>query len=344
MGLGTSILNFGKGIKEGYTTAVDMMSRSGDRGHSIFNPTFYRELKEGAPEQTVRQIIADPVTGRPTPTNVTKVEARAPISLAETPGRFLGAYSARLLTDVGNDSTRRFYWKFNHPMAISDTILENAIGDKAAQAMSPTQRALVNLGAIVPVAASLGVYDITNPQEQFRPKGYTQEYTALGTDDRRISTQPGQELFERFFLQRQGDPLKYATAKAEIPDLTPERYGNYMNFRYQDKGLLGLGLIKATPENLQGVPEARLLGVPISIPSATAVAGGAAALRYASKAKVKPGMMALVGLAGSTAGAAAGNLVNEVIAMANRPKLPDLHQYQDQYSTIPVDYTQQGIG
>jgi hypothetical protein len=338
------VLSFGKSLKEGYTTSAEMMSQAGDKGHSIFNPTFYRELKEGTPEQSVRRIVTNPNTNKPGPATVTTVAARDPITLTETPVKFLGAYAARLLTDVGNDSTRRFYWRYNHPLAIADKVLENAIGDKAAQAMTPTQRALVNLGAVVPAAASMGIYDIMNPGEQFRPKGYTQEYSALGADDRRESIQPGQELFDRFFLQRQGDPLKYATAKAEIPELTPERYGNYMNFRYQDKGLLGLGLVKATPENLQGVPEARILNVPVSVPTVTAIAGGATALRYAGKAGAKPGMMALAGLAGSTAGAAAGNLVNEVIAMANRPKLPDLHQYQEQYGTTIINDSQQGIG
>jgi len=348
MGIGTSILNFGKGLyqglEEGYTSSAKMMELAKDKGHTIFSPTFYRQLKEGAPEQSIRKIVTNPQTGKPAPTTVTTVPARAPITLTETPVQFLGAYSARLLTDLGNDSTRRFYWRYNHPLAIADKVLENAIGEKAAQAMTPTQRALVNLGAVVPAAASMGIYDITNPEEQFRPKGYTQEYSQLGSDDRRLSVQPGQELFDRFFLQRQGDPLKYATAKAEIPELTPERYGNYMNFRYQDKGLLGLGLVKGTTENLQGVPEARILNVPVSIPTATAIAGGAAALRYAGKAGVKPGKMALAGLAGSTAGAIAGNVVNEVIAMANRPRLPDLQQYQEQYSSLPIEYNQQGIG
>lgn len=344
MSLIDRVLSFGKSLGEGYTTSVKMMSQAGDKGHSVFNPTFYRELKAGTPEQSVRRIVTNPSTNKPGPTTVTTVAARDPITLTETPGKFLGAYAARLLTDVGNDSTRRFYWRYNHPLAIADKILENAIGEKAAQAMTPTQRALVNLGAVVPAAASMGVYDIMNPGEQFRPKGYTQEYSALGADDRRESVQPGQELFDRFFLQRQGDPLKYATAKAEIPELTPERYGNYMSFRYQDKGLLGLGLVKGTSENLQGVPEARILNVPVSVPTVTAIAGGATALRYAGKAGAKPGMMALAGLAGSTAGAAAGNLVNEVIAMANRPKLPDLHQYQEQYGTSIINDSQQGIG
>jgi len=30
--------------------------------------------------------------------------------------------------------------------------------------------------------------------------------------------------------------------------------------------------------------------------------------------------------------------------MANRPKLPDLHDYQERYSVIPVDPNQQNIG
>jgi hypothetical protein len=63
-----------------------------------------------------------------------------------------------------------------------------------------------------------------------------------------------------FFLARQGRPLKYETAKQEIPSLTPERYGNFMKNYYQNSGFLGV--LKATPENLEGIPEARLLGYP----------------------------------------------------------------------------------
>ena len=43
-----------------------------------------------------------------------------------------------------------------------------------------------------------------------------------------------------FFLGRRGRPLKYETAKQDIPDLTPERYSNVMRTQYQDRGLLGL--------------------------------------------------------------------------------------------------------
>jgi hypothetical protein len=55
----------------------------------------------------------------------------------------------------------------------------------------------------------------------FRPKGYAQKYSEVGSEDRRETSQPGQELFERFFMGRTGQPLKYETAKQDIPDLTP---------------------------------------------------------------------------------------------------------------------------
>ena len=45
---------------------------------------------------------------------------------------------------------------------------------------------------------------------------------------------------------------------------------------YQDRGFLGL--IKATPENLEGIPEARMLGYPVNIATATTALGGLAGL------------------------------------------------------------------
>ena len=73
------------------------------------------------------------------------------------------------------------------------------------------------------------------------------------------------ELFDRLFLGRRGRPLKYETAKADIPSLTPERYGKAMRSQYQDRGVLGLGLLKATDENLQGEPEVKVVGFPVGL-------------------------------------------------------------------------------
>lgn len=237
----------------------EVRDESGERilssisNYSTFSPKFKRELKE--------------VKG---------------ISLRETPQEFIGAYAARLLTDVGTDSTRHLYWRYNHPMAIADKAIEKVAGAPYKE-LDPTRKALVGLAVGAPTAASLGSFDLTNPGELFRAKGFAQAYPEVGAEDRRQTAQPGLELVERMFLGRQGRPLKYETAKQDIPDLTPERYRQYMKGFYQDKGITGLGLVKFTPENLRGEPEARIVGFPIGLQAVGAATGGALALRQSLK-------------------------------------------------------------
>jgi len=322
---------FPERVKKGFQAGVELMSpqaqkelvdEGGERilssisNYSTFAPRFKKELAE------------------------TKG-----ITFRETPQEFVGAYAARLLTDVGTDSTRHLYWRYNHPMAIADAIVEKAAGPTYQQ-LNPTQKATIGLAVGAPTAASLGVFDITNPGELFRPKGFAQTYSELGEEDRRKTSQPGLELVERMFLGRQGRPLKYETAKQDIPDLTPERYGQYMKGFYQDKGITGLGLIKFTPENLQGEPEARIVGFPIGLQSVGALAGGTLGLQQGLKSQtitkqlgkqtltqVAPGgtrKTAAFTLAGSLAGALLGNLTNKAIAAAqnNPEKLPSTLEYQ----------------
>ena len=251
------------------------------------------------------------------------------VSARETPAQFLGAYSSRMLIDVANDGTRTYWWRWNHPLAIAQRVTE--LGVQGID--TPTGRAVAALGVAIPAVAAAGTFDITNPEEYGRPKGFAQRYSPVGADDRRQTAQPGQELFERFFLQRTGDPLKYETAKQDIPSLTPQRYANYMNFLYQDKGLLGLGIIKGTGENLQGYPEARVLGYPVTIPSVTTAVGGivgaGAAIRTAPLVKnaFRRGLAGAAG--GAAAGAMLGNLANA--ALAAKPaenQLPTTAQYE----------------
>lgn len=251
------------------------------------------------------------------------------VTARQTPAQFAGAYASRLLIDLANDGTRTYWWRWNHPLAVAQRVIEMGVNPKLIE--SPTARAVAALGIATPAIASAGTYNITNPMQMFRPEGYAQTYSEPGTDDRRETAQPAQELFERFFLGRTGDPLKYETAKQEIPSLTPKRYANYMNYLYQDKGLLGLGIVKATGENLQGYPEARLLGYPVNIPMVTGFTLGSAAATTAARIPGTPRQKAIrgivSGLAGSLAGVATGNVVNEAIASANRPKLPTVAEY-----------------
>lgn len=250
------------------------------------------------------------------------------ITLRGTPQEFLGAYSARLLTDVVTDGTRAVWWAFNHPNALADKAARVAIGKEASKQLGVLGTGLAMTAAVAPAIAVSGAYDITNVGEMFRPKGFAQSYAEPGSEDRRQTSQPVPELFERLFLGRTGRPLAYEEAKKDIPDLTPERYGNFLRSYYQDKGLLGV--LKATPENLQGVPEARLLGYPVTIPSALGVAGGAVAAGATARlagGKARVAKTVGAGLAGSVGGILTGNVINEVIAAGSRPKLPTTTEY-----------------
>ena len=310
------LVNISKSLQQGAVKADEVMKTSGVKGlgygQSILDPRFKKSI------------------------------AREGITFGETPAQFLGAYAARLAVDAANDGTRTYWWRYNHPLAIAQAGVETLVNKDLIK--SPTGRALTGLSIATPAIAAAGTYDITNPEELFRPKGFAQKYSELGSEDRRETSQPTQELFERFFLGRTGDPLKYATAKQDIPDLTPERYGNYMKYLYNDKGLLGLGILKGTSENLQGNPEARLLGFPVSIPMAAGFAGGtlgaAQGARMASKPDPKiPNLTrrgtptqriagaVLGGLAGSLGGVAVGNAINDSIAAGNRPTYPSTLSY-----------------
>jgi len=165
----------------------------------------------------------------------------------------------------------------------------------------------------------------------FRPKRFAQSYAEEGSEDRRETSQPAPELFERFFLGRTGRPLNYETAKQDIPSLTPERYSNYLKNYYQDHGVLGI--VKGTSENLQGVPEARVLGYPVTIPSVATAAGGIAGAALAIRTAPTVRNSFRRGLAGAAAGSAAGamlgNLANTVLAAkATQQTLPTTAQYE----------------
>lgn len=329
-------------LKTGWQTALDYMNRrvqpeivrgeivrAPDYRHSVFDPRFNKALREGyraVDESGAVQTVTTPL---------------------KNPAEFAGAYAARLLTDVGTNSTRQFYWRYNHPMALAEKAIEQAV-PQLADIQNPAKRAAITLGISAPVAASLGTFDITNPQELFRPKGYAQSYAEKGSEDRRETAEPGMELFDRLFLGRRGQPLKYETAKQDIPSLTPERYSNVMRSQYQDRGLLGLGIVKGTMENIEGYPEARILGFPVGLQATGALAGGVLAAQQVLKEPAKiaetlgaqeikrPGKpmstrgKAGVVLAGSLAGALTGNMVNRAIAsMNNSPeKLPSTLEYQ----------------
>ena len=304
-------------LKTGFKTAEQIMTGRQDYRHSVFDPRFARDLREG-------YVNTAPVS-RETGKRLDDSIKTQPLT---TPAEFAGAYAARLATDIGKDGTRQFYWRYNHPLAIAEKAVEQAV-PQLAEVSSPLKKAALTGGIGGVTAASLGTFDVTNPGELFRPKGYAQTYAEKGSEDRRKTAEPGMELFDRFFLGRRGRPLKYETAKADIPSLTPERYGKAMRSQYQDRGVLGLGLIKATDENLKGEPELKVVGFPVGLQAVGAVGGGATALRQELKRGARTRVAAPMALAGALAGATVGKLVNLGIASTrnNPEKLPSTLEY-----------------
>lgn len=257
------------------------------------------------------------------------------ITAKEAPAQFAGAVTARLAGDVIADESRGLYWRYNHPLAIADKLLQKGIDP--GDVLGPYGRGAVGLAAIQPAIALTGAYNPLNISELGRPIGYKQNVP--DPEDPTKTLEPGTELFQRFFQGRQGRPLAFEKAQEEIPTLTKGRYANYMNYLYNDPGPIGkltLGTIKATPENLEGVPEVRIFGYPMTIPSVTALAGGLAGAKAGIKmgsgadvdirgSRTKATLRGLAGgVIGSAAGAVLGVLTNQVIAAAGNTenKLP----------------------
>jgi hypothetical protein len=294
-----------KGFEYGKNAMVQAAGTSGRRPSALYDPSFKEAL------------------------------SKADISLSNAPGAFLGAYTARILGDVVSDDTRGKWWQINHPIAIADKLAASLIDPEGK--LPRYTSSVILAGITQPALAVAGGYDPTNIAELGRPKGYKQNEPT--SEDFRKSRDPATEIFERFFQGRQGRPLKEATAREEIPSLTHERYAKYMQFLYNDPAFLGA--VKVTPENLQGVPEARVFGYPVSIPSVTALAGGIAGAKAGlasvphQEVVVQPSLFAgeeatiaktgskpyargvrgaAGGLAGSVLGAMAGTLINQALA------------------------------
>ena len=146
-------------MREGFEEGADIIAaqrkptvnQSAIKSYSVFDPRFKKALKEDA--------------------NIT---------FREKPQEFIGAYAARLLTDIGSDSTRHAYWRYNHPMAMADEVVSRVGGEPYRQ-LSPTKKAAVGLAVGAPTAASMGVFDLTNPGELFRSKGFAQSYAETGS-------------------------------------------------------------------------------------------------------------------------------------------------------------------
>lgn len=312
----------------------DLSGTARDNRHTVLpisgGKDFWETLSKG-----VDRDVYDEATKQIKSTKTEAIDIRKPV-------KFAGAFAARGMTDMGYDSTRHIWWRHNHPMAILDRVQGAVIGDQLSS-YTPAQRSAITLASVgAPAAASLGVWDATNPGELFRPKGYAQSYAELGSDDRRKTAQPGVEFIERMVLGRRGRPLKYETAKQDLPNLTKLEYSNFIKDHWQNKGITGMGLIKGSMRNIEGNPEVRIIGFPVGLQAVGAAGGGLLAVKQALRTGENTGInratnvalprrartVAMRGGLGALAGAAAGKISNMLISSATKPKYPTTFEYQ----------------
>lgn len=92
--------------------------------------------------------------------------------------------------------------------------------------------------------------------------------------DDRISSNPIAELGARYLFGRTGRLLDWEEFTQERPDVSPQDYDAYKSYQWS-RGP-ALGLVKGTGRNIDGEPEAQLMGfrVPLSAGAATAGALG----------------------------------------------------------------------
>ena len=217
----------------------------------------------------------------------------------------------RVMHDVLTDGSRLPYWAFNHPLAITGAIgeevgtqaglspnyaaLKKEMGDAATgrEAIdiefarrngyyhsgegtgAPLALARYAIPALATAAVTLGSDNTNylNPLNGGRTAGFQSILPVEG--DTTTSSNPILELGARYLFGRTGRVLPWEEFHAERPDVSFDDYNRYAAYQF-DKGPLGLGLVKGTSRNLDGEPEAAMMGFRVPLSAAAAGAGAMA--------------------------------------------------------------------
>ena len=96
---------FASDIKRGFRKGEDIMTAAQVYRHSIFDKDYFQNIhKQGYTGRS--KVGFTDRTGR----KVGKGQ-KYNVAAAKNPAEFLGAYGARLTTDILSDGTRQFYWR-----------------------------------------------------------------------------------------------------------------------------------------------------------------------------------------------------------------------------------------
>lgn len=221
------------------------------------------------------------------------------------------AYVAgRLAHDVFTDGTRTPYWALNHPLAITgvfghelstpaglapdyktlkveleakgEKITRDAIDQEFARrngfrsggegAGPPLELARHSIPAMATAALTMasGNTNYLNILGGGRTAGFQAVMPVEG--DPTQSSNPLLELGARYLFGRTGRILPWEQFTQERPDVSYDDYQSYAAYQF-DKGPLGIGLIRATGRNIDGEPEAQMMGFRVPLSAATAALG-----------------------------------------------------------------------
>jgi hypothetical protein len=280
------------------------------------------------------------------------------------------AYVAgRVAHDVLTDGTRTPYWALNHPLAITgvigheastpaglapnskeiiadlekrgDRVTRTAIDEEFArregfrfngQGEGPPLTLAKHAIPAMATAAMTMASDNTNYLNLLgggRTPGFQAVLPVEG--DPTQSSNPLLELGARYLFGRTGRVLPWEEFTAERPDVSYDDYQSYVAYQF-DKGPLGIGLIRGTSRNLDGEPEAAMMGFRVPFSAATSAAGamaggylGATQAEHFINAEMQDRLKlgtggarrlagaAIGGVLGAIGGKISGNLVNDLV-------------------------------
>ena len=161
------------------------------------------------------------------------------------------------------------------------------------------------------------------------PFGGAEGYKAAipDEDDPTKSANVALEIAAKYIMGRTGNLLPYDEFVKVRPDVSPEEYGRYQAFKYDNSEDYNptdgdfaalMGALKGTTEGIHG-PELQMLGrsLPVTtgvVPYSVALAGGVAGAMRGQRGK----RAAIGGLVGGLGGLAAGQIVGNVIENERR--------------------------
>lgn len=222
----------------------------------------------------------------------------------------VGYGAGALAGDVVTDGTRGLWWRWNHPLAMT----------QAAGAKLGEMAGLGSVGTAAMAYAGSTLMDATsgnvnwgNLEESGRPAGYQAVYAK--PEDPSQTERPVEELVTRYLFGRTGKIMPWEQFHEERPDVSPEEYVAHKKYQ-QSEGTLGV--LKGTWNGIDG-PEAQFMGYRVPLTAALQTGGALAGAVAASKLPQGTGRIAAVTskpgrmLGGGLAGLAAGKVLSSFV-------------------------------